>query len=128
MEIGGIPIIAHPERYEAIWEDCLLRNGACVQKAAEMGALFQVNKGSLMGKHGVKSLHTAVWMLEQGMILSAHCVTEGCYRTISKSRGIVEGNSRFHRKESNVVMYSSYSIIRIAAFLYTTKKENEQPV
>ena len=43
----------------------MLRSGACIRKAAEMGALFQVNKGSLMGKHGVKSLHTAVWMLEK---------------------------------------------------------------
>ena len=68
MEIGGIPIVAHPERYEAIQEDCLLRNGACIRKAAEMGALFQVNKGSLMGKHGVKSLHTAVWLLEQELV------------------------------------------------------------
>ena len=33
-----------------------------------MGALFQVNKGSLMGRHGVKSLHTAVWMLEQNQV------------------------------------------------------------
>ncbi len=67
-EIGGIPIIAHPERYELIQEDCLSRKGLCVRKAAEMGALFQVNKGSLAGKHGVKSLHTAVWMLEQNFV------------------------------------------------------------
>lgn len=67
-EIGGIPIIAHPERYESIQEDCLLRNGACIRRAVEMGALFQVNKGSLAGKHGVKSLHTAVWMLEQELV------------------------------------------------------------
>ena len=60
--------MAHPERYESIQEDCLLRNGACIRKAAEMGALFQVNKGSLMGKHGVKSLHTAVWLLEQELV------------------------------------------------------------
>ena len=61
MEIGGVPIVAHPERYEQIQEECLL-------KAAEMGALFQVNKGSLAGRHGDKALHTAMWMLDQDLV------------------------------------------------------------
>ena len=68
FEIGGVPIIAHPERYEMIQEDCLFRKGECLKTAAEMGALFQVNKGSLMGRHGEQSSHTAVHMLEQGLV------------------------------------------------------------
>ena len=67
-EIGGIPIIAHPERYERIQEDCLSQKGVCIREAAQKGALFQINKGSLTGKHGTKSLHTAVWMLEQDLV------------------------------------------------------------
>ena len=68
LEVGGIPIVAHPERYDVIQEDCLSHNGACIQNAAKKGALFQVNKGSLTGQHGSKSLHTAIWLLEQELV------------------------------------------------------------
>ena len=65
---GYIPIVAHPERYACVQEDCLWGQKSLLLEAREKGALFQVNKGSLAGKHGEKSLQTSEWMLEQDLV------------------------------------------------------------
>lgn len=65
---GYIPIVAHPERYACVQEDCLSGQRSLLLEAKEKGALFQVNKGSLAGKHGEKSLQTGEWMLEQDLV------------------------------------------------------------
>lgn len=59
-ECGYIPVIAHPERYECVQEHLHL-----VETARREGALFQINKGSLAGKHGRQALDTGVRLLER---------------------------------------------------------------
>lgn len=56
---GGIPVIAHPERYHFSWEsmDMLL-------EGRKRGALFQINKGSLSGKHGKNAGRIAEKLLD----------------------------------------------------------------
>lgn len=44
---GFVPIVAHPERYI-----CIDRNISVALNAREQGALLQINKGSLSGRHG----------------------------------------------------------------------------
>ena len=65
---GYIPIIAHPERYACVQEECLLANGKLLLEVREKDALFQVNKGSLAGKHGDRSLQTAEWMFKNDFV------------------------------------------------------------
>lgn len=65
---GYIPIIAHPERYSCVQEECLQGQQGMLLEAKEKGALFQVNKGSLAGKHGEKSLRTGEWMLQNDWV------------------------------------------------------------
>lgn len=58
-ECGFVPVIAHPERYECVQEDPKL-----AAAGRRRGALFQVNKGSLAGRHGARALAAGEKLLE----------------------------------------------------------------
>lgn len=57
---GWTPVIAHPERYRNL--DPALGQ---VEHWKRMGALLQVNAGSLLGRYGTEA-HTAAWRLVAG--------------------------------------------------------------
>lgn len=65
---GYTPIIAHPERYNCVQDDCLLEHGQLLVQAIKQGALLQVNKGSLAGKHGEKSQQTGEYILSHKLV------------------------------------------------------------
>ena len=58
---GYIPIVAHPERYQFIRE-----NPQLINEWAKMGCLFQINKGSLLGKFGRDVKKMADSLLKRG--------------------------------------------------------------
>lgn len=60
---GYIPIVAHPERYEAVQQDLGL-----AAYWLDRGYVLQGNKGSVLGALGRRSFETAHAMLEQGML------------------------------------------------------------
>lgn len=68
QECGCVPIIAHPERYESIQKNCLYEEGTLIREMCRKGALIQVNKGSLSGKHGADSLRVGEWLLVQDLV------------------------------------------------------------
>jgi len=55
---GLVPVIAHPERYLFLY-----RAPGLVQQWRRMGALLQVNKGSLSGRFGEDARYTAIRLL-----------------------------------------------------------------
>ena len=59
---GYVPVIAHPERYEALKED--EQTGYILKK---MGCLLQLNKGSLFGAFGRGAQNTAHGFLSGGL-------------------------------------------------------------
>ena len=59
--MGMRPVIAHPERYEYVQEDPSLLN-----LWTEMGCLFQINKGSLLGSFGRTEMLMAYDLVERG--------------------------------------------------------------
>ena len=59
-ECGYLPVIAHPERY-----GCIRKHTHLAAWARREGALFQINKGSLAGRHGKAALMSAVRLLER---------------------------------------------------------------
>lgn len=61
IEAGYIPLVAHPERYEYIQKDPGLVNAW-----KEMGCVFQVNRGSLLGRFGRIPQNTAVALTRRG--------------------------------------------------------------
>lgn len=57
---GFVPIIAHPERYEFAAEDYHTLN-----RMKSMGALLQINKGSIVGSFGRSAKRIAEYLLEE---------------------------------------------------------------
>lgn len=61
IQAGYRPLVAHPERYEY-----LRRNPELVNLWKEMGCLFQVNRGSLLGRFGSGARQMAFALVERG--------------------------------------------------------------
>lgn len=61
IQAGFRPVVAHPERYECVQED-----PTCIELWNEMGCLFQVNRGSLLGRFGGGAQETAFLLVEAG--------------------------------------------------------------
>ena len=59
---GVIPVIAHPERYDAIQREMRI-----LQKWQDCGYAIQINKGSLEGDLGAREQDAAFWALEKGL-------------------------------------------------------------
>lgn len=89
---GYIPIIAHPERYEAF-----RRDKALVDEVLRMGALIQLNAGSIMGSCGFRTALFCRRLLKAGKV---HFVAsdahdrknrpprlENCWKKVSKRWG-----------------------------------------
>jgi protein-tyrosine phosphatase len=62
-DAGFRPIVAHPERYSYIQQAPEILNDW-----HRMGCLFQLNRGSLMGRFGRRVQYTAVTLLERGFV------------------------------------------------------------
>lgn len=61
LRAGFRPLVAHPERY-----GCIQRNPALADRWIKMGCLFQVNRGSLLGRFGPGAQRMAVQLTERG--------------------------------------------------------------
>lgn len=59
---GYVPIVAHPERYEFVFEE-----DDAAMRLKEIGCLLQINKGSLSGAFGREAQQVAHRLLEDGM-------------------------------------------------------------
>lgn len=68
---GCIPVIAHPERYEAVQ-----RIPGIVERWFRAGYIIQLNKGSILGRLGRRAARTAAWILDHGL---AHIVASDAH-------------------------------------------------
>lgn len=68
---GGIPLIAHPERYF-----CVQEQPALVYQWLQLGCLTQVNKGSPLGRFGRHAARTADFLLTNRL---ATCVASDAH-------------------------------------------------
>ncbi len=71
MRLGYTPVVAHPERYEAVQEMPVL-----VERWFREGIVIQLNKGSILGRLGYGSQRTAQRILAQGY---AHIVASDAH-------------------------------------------------
>lgn len=76
-ERGFWPIIAHPERYDFIQEDPQLAFEWCID-----GYGLQLNKGSLLGRFGLKAKWTAELLMRHGL---AACVASDAHSPYQRS-------------------------------------------
>lgn len=63
IELGLRPIVAHPERYRYVQT-----NPALLNRWTEMGCLFQINRGSLLGRFGRSAEQMAFSMVGRGYV------------------------------------------------------------
>lgn len=63
---GYTPVLAHPERYDAVQQDPYI-----IRRWFESGYLIQVNKGSVLGRLGQRAQRCAGWLLERGLVHAA---------------------------------------------------------
>ena len=87
-EAGIIPIIAHPERYRYVQQDPNV-----VLDWIQLGALLQLNYGSLIGKHGKEALKTAKTLVKHHMIqfvaTDSHTDLE-LYQEVKKAKKVLK--------------------------------------
>ena len=61
--LGYTPVVAHPERYEAVMQDPL-----AIQRWHNRGYVMQLNKGSMLGAFGNRVHDTSRILLEAGLV------------------------------------------------------------
>lgn len=68
---GYIPVVAHPERYDAIHRDPMV-----LQRWFRQGYILQLNKGSVLGAFGHRAEHAAHTILKAGL---AHVIASDAH-------------------------------------------------
>ena len=86
---GYIPVVAHPERYDAVQ-----RNPQLVQRWFHEGRIIQLNKGTILGNLGSRSQIAAQWILRHGL---AHIVASDAHGTTHRTPHM--GQIRRHLEE-----------------------------
>ena len=103
LKLKGItPILAHPERYRFVQEDINK-----LEKISEMGVLFQIDAGSLIGNFGVKTRQTSINMLSNGY---CHLI----------------GSDAHNDSRRDFCLKDAYSIIRSDQIVDTLKHNSEK--
>lgn len=77
------PIIAHPERYEYIYESPITIN-----EFIDEGCIFQINAGSLQGFFGKKVKSCAKLLVREGLV---SCIASDAHSLGRRSPGLIEG-------------------------------------
>lgn len=77
VRAGYRPLVAHPERYSYLQEDL-----GMVNEWKRMGCLFQVNRGSLMGRFGSSSQVMGMDLVERGF---ACVVASDCHSPVKRT-------------------------------------------
>ncbi len=77
-----VPVIAHPERYEAIQ-----RQPERVAEWLSQGVVVQLNKGTIMGRMGNSSERTAWWLLKRGL---AHAIASDAHGVRNRNTNLDE--------------------------------------
>lgn len=90
FDVGGIPILAHPERYY-----CVQDTPNLVYSWMQEGVLTQINKGSFLGEFGRREERTAVILLEHGLIT---CLASDCHGTQWRSPNMRDVRSYIRSK------------------------------
>ena len=70
-QAGYIPVLAHPERYTAVW-----RNPDCLSVWFYAGYVIQLDKDSVLGRFGNHCARTAAWALSHGV---AHVIASDAH-------------------------------------------------
>lgn len=79
-QVGYIPVLAHPERYTAVW-----RNPDCLSVWFYAGYVIQLDKDSVLGRFGNHCARTAAWALSHGV---AHVIASDAHDTRTRTTSL----------------------------------------
>jgi len=85
LGLGKVPVVAHPERYHCVQED-----PNHLFQWRQMGALAQLNKGSVFGKFGARPKRAAEVLLNHGLV---NCVASDAHRPYARTTDMSEIDS-----------------------------------
>ncbi len=77
VEEGYHPVLAHPERYDAVQENPMI-----IERWFREGVVIQLNKDSILGRLGPAAERTADWILSCGL---AHVVASDAHATDART-------------------------------------------
>lgn len=80
QQAGYIPVLAHPERYTAVW-----RNPDCLLVWFYAGYVIQLDKDSVLGRFGNHCARTAAWALRHGV---AHVIASDAHDTRTRTMNL----------------------------------------
>ncbi len=92
---GGVPVLAHPERYY-----CVQDSPELVYYWMEEGVLTQVNMGSFLGVFGRREERTAATLLDHGLIT---CLASDCHGVRRRSPDMREAVDYIRERMSDDV-------------------------
>ena len=79
--MGLVPVLAHPERYEAVQRD-----SHCIAEWFRNGWVIQLDKGSVLGDFGQGAYQASAWVLEHGF---AHVVASDAHNLLTRTASFV---------------------------------------
>ena len=79
-QAGYIPVLAHPERYTAVW-----RSPDCLSVWFYAGYVIQLDKDSVLGRFGNHCARTAAWALSHGV---AHVIASDAHDTRTRTTSL----------------------------------------
>ena len=82
IDCGCVPLIAHPERYEAV-----CKNPEIVEQWLDMGCHLQVTAGSILGEYGKKVKQTSTFLLKNDFVC---CVASDAHGVTHRSNFLLE--------------------------------------
>lgn len=85
LDRGYVPVVAHPERYQ-----CITRSEEDAAVWTDMGALLQVNKGSILGGFGREIQRNAEQLLRMGIVYAVASDAHRPYIRTPDIRELVE--------------------------------------
>ena len=82
---GYIPVVAHPERYDAV-----IQEPGVVYSWLERGCHVQLTGASIVGKYGARVRRTSEFLLKNGLVC---CVASDAHGTESRNNNLLEVQS-----------------------------------
>ena len=100
---GYVPLIAHPERYAAVWEDPGL-----VMQWLDMGCHLQLTGGSLLGEYGKNAQQAATFLVKNDLVA---CVASDAHGLHNRSNFLLDVfdhlSVRYSRQYAKCLMYET---------------------
>lgn len=102
-EMGYIPLVAHPERYEEV-----ISQPGIVEEWLEMGCHIQLTGGSVVGRYGEKIQKTAQTLLKKDFVC---CVASDAHGTVRRNNNLLDVYSflslYYSKQYAKVLLYDN---------------------